>query len=212
MKQMVSMSADEKALMIILCENQVPLKWRKIWTGPKLATDYLRAVTSRANSAENRLKMDSHVNFTSEIDFISIFNIEGFFAALKLANARELEKSACDLTLNVTFGGISQNKNYDNKNIFVTVKPLVIDGAYFENDKLQIPKESNEKFNDKSPSFEVTFIEMKTKKILISETYDLPLYTNANREKLIANLPIQIFSDCRDAIIYSGAAFIVPDF
>lgn len=88
MKQLSSMTIDENKLMLILCENQVPLQWRKIWSGPKLATDYLKAVSIRGIEAENRYQVNFNENFGSQINFAGVFNVSSFLAALKLTNAR----------------------------------------------------------------------------------------------------------------------------
>lgn len=210
MKQMTVMKTDDHTLMLTLCENLVPLKWRKLWSGPKLTTDYLKAITTRANEAHKRLTNESQLNFGQEIDFKSIFNVDGFFAALKLANARQFEISACDLVLKVDFNS-NKVSNHNDSSIWVMVQPIMIDGAHFENNKLIIAKNSNKILSDKSPSFQVTFQKLSSRILPSSDTYDLPLYSNASRETLITNLPVQI-SDSRVAIVYSGAALIVPDF
>lgn len=209
MKQMIVMTADEHNLMLTLCENQIPLKWRQIWTGPKLATDYLKAITTRAHAAYQRLTDESHLNFGKQIDFASIFNVDGFFAALKLANARKFEISACDLILKID---TNANKISNELSICVAIQPILIDGAHFENNKLIVVNNSNKSLSNKSPTFEITYNKMSSNVSKIMDFYELPLYSNASRETLIINLPVHISSDCRVAIVYSGAALIVPDF
>lgn len=87
-KDMSSLTRDTLQLIRIMCENQVPLKWRQIWSGPKHIVEYMKATVNRAIEAEHRFQVSSHLDFCSEIDFSRIFNVESFFAALKLANAR----------------------------------------------------------------------------------------------------------------------------
>lgn len=87
-KDMSTLSRDTLHLIQIICENQVPLKWRQIWSGPRLIVDYMKSAINRGAEAERRFQATSHINFCEEIDFTRIFNVESFFAALKLTNAR----------------------------------------------------------------------------------------------------------------------------
>lgn len=87
-KDVSTLTRDTLHLIQIICENQVPLKWRQIWFGPKLIVDYIKSVVNRGIEAERRFQMCSHIDFCDEIDFTKVYNVESFFAALKLKNAR----------------------------------------------------------------------------------------------------------------------------
>lgn len=88
MKDMSSITRDMMQLIRIICENQVPFKWRQIWSGPRLIVDYIKAVVSRGMEAEQRYQVNSHIDFCDEIDFAKVYNVESFLAALKLKNAQ----------------------------------------------------------------------------------------------------------------------------
>jgi hypothetical protein len=49
LKSTNAMSAKENELLLALCENQAPLAWRKIWRGPRIATDFLLTVAQGWN-------------------------------------------------------------------------------------------------------------------------------------------------------------------
>lgn len=87
-KDISSVGKDDLALIKIIAENQVPLKWRQLWSGPRLLTDYLKAVVTRGVEAEKRFNSEKHVEFCEKIDFAKVYNVESFLAALKLRNAR----------------------------------------------------------------------------------------------------------------------------
>lgn len=87
-KNMKSIHMDDHRLMVTICENQVPLIWRQIWSGPKLTTDYIKAVVCRAVEAERRYITSKDIMFGDSIDFANVFSVESFLAALKLTNAR----------------------------------------------------------------------------------------------------------------------------
>lgn len=87
-KDITSMSPADKQLMITICENQVPLKWRQLWAGPKLVTDFIKAFVRRGVAAENRYSEERALDFGEHIDLASVFSVDSLLAALKLTNAR----------------------------------------------------------------------------------------------------------------------------
>lgn len=87
-KDKSSFQQEDVQLVDSICENLVPLKWRQIWTGSKTLTEYMKGVVSRSIAAERRFKTMMHLDFGDEIDFVNVFNIESYLAALKLTNAK----------------------------------------------------------------------------------------------------------------------------
>lgn len=91
MKDVSSLTRDTHNLIRLICENQVPLKWRQIWSGPRQIVDYIKAVVSRGAEAERRYQGSSHNEFCEEIDFAKVYSVESFLAALKLQNAQYVD-------------------------------------------------------------------------------------------------------------------------
>lgn len=87
-KDITSITRDDMTILRTICENQVPLKWRQIWSGPKLIIDYLKAAVSRGVESERRYQHDLHLPFCEQIDLARVYNVDSFLAALKLKNAR----------------------------------------------------------------------------------------------------------------------------
>lgn len=88
-KDISTLTKDDFGLMMVIFENQVPIKWRQIWSGPRSIVDYMKAVVSRGLEAEKRY--DPSIDrsaFCTEIDLAKVYNVESFLAALKLKNAR----------------------------------------------------------------------------------------------------------------------------
>lgn len=86
-----ALSNENHELMIEISENQVPFKWRQIWSGPRLLVDYLKGTVQRGVAAKQRYEMASD-SFGQNIDFSQVFSIETVLSALKLKNARYLQK------------------------------------------------------------------------------------------------------------------------
>lgn len=85
---MSTISRDTLHLIRVICENQVPLKWRQIWSGPRLIVDYMKSIVNRGIEAQNRFRTSRQSDFCQQVDFTRVFNVESFLAALKLTNAR----------------------------------------------------------------------------------------------------------------------------
>lgn len=87
-KDVDAMQPADKNMMIMICENQTPPAWRQCWSGPRMVTDFLRAVVSRGVEAEHRYQRNNNSTFGDSINFSAVFNLEAYLAALKLTNAR----------------------------------------------------------------------------------------------------------------------------
>lgn len=87
-KDIRSLTKESMAFLVTICENQVPLRWRQMWSGPRLLVDYLKAAASRGVAAKARCKLVQENAFDANIDFSHVFSVETLLAALKLKNAR----------------------------------------------------------------------------------------------------------------------------
>lgn len=83
-----SLPSGVRQTMWSIRENQVPLAWRKLWSGPRTVIEFIRASIARGIAAERRYRSDGAKSFGSHINFGEIFNLEGFMSALKLTNAK----------------------------------------------------------------------------------------------------------------------------
>lgn len=83
-----SLQMEDAQLMDTICDNLVPLKWRQLWTGSRTLTEYMKGIVTRSIEAERRYKTMMHLDFGDEINFVDVFNIESYLAALKLTNAK----------------------------------------------------------------------------------------------------------------------------
>lgn len=182
----------------------MPISWKKIWSGPKSATQFISLVISRGQEAEKRYKegIVKPMEFVKEIALETIFHPKTLLSSLKLANAQKIGKSTADLNLH------SDTVKLDSTDsITVKISSLEIDGAsYDDNGKVVLTAGTSI-----SPDFHVTFID-RTSKVGYqgTETY-LPLYSNHSRESIVCNLKVST-KENKDRILLSGAALIIPDF
>ena len=200
-----AMSDNEKHVLYVLSDNLVPLEWRKLWHGPKLASDFLKSVSIRIQSLAKFL--DTLDKPMSDVDFSKIFNVNSFLSTVKLVSSRELKVSTSNLILdNFTNEQQFEKLQKQQKNV-IKVSPLLIDGMSFENSKLV----SCNGTTDNYTSNIYIFFKENTKDVLedVANSFALPLYATALREKLLCTIKFETLLE-RSDVVYSGTCLIVP--
>lgn len=200
-----SISDVDRNVLLTLSDNAVPYEWRKLWQGPKLASEYLKSVAVRVQTVSNFVEnLDEPIN---DVDFSKIFNVDSFLSTVKLETSRELKVSTSSLALeSFTEEAKYEKVRLEQKNI-VKVAPLLIDGLSFENNRLA-PSDSSST-NLTTPIY-IFFKESST--INVEEdksTFAIPLYATHFREKLLCTIKLNTLME-RDQIIYSGTSLVVP--
>ncbi|KAJ6634741.1 Cytoplasmic dynein 2 heavy chain 1, partial [Pseudolycoriella hygida] len=148
-----SLQQEDIQLMANVSENLVPMKWRQIWNGSRTLTEYVKGVVSRSIEAERRFKTMMHLDFGEEIDFVSVFNIESYLAALKLTNAKEIGQSTCDIDLKSTLLSRIEKSNLTCPK----VGSIMIDGAVFRNGKVVMFDRTTSSQSNTIPDFQINF-------------------------------------------------------
>uniref|UniRef100_A0A1B0AQ10 Dynein heavy chain, cytoplasmic n=1 Tax=Glossina palpalis gambiensis TaxID=67801 RepID=A0A1B0AQ10_9MUSC len=209
-----------------LANNQVPLSWQRIWSGPSTALDYLKAFMLRAQASESRFKTKQNSQFIGEIDLATVYNCDTLLAALKLKISKSLNKSCKHLimeSLVLSPSYAPTNRSESSHAQHLLIKPLLVNGAVFINDSLVIGSASNSKQreSEQSPEFLISFKENKENEENLSYSSraqmnkagftKLPLYNNARRETLLGELDVPT-NESADTVLLSGAALIVADY
>lgn len=200
-------SDNDKTTLLALSDNSVPFEWRKIWQGPNVASEFLKSVTIRIQTA---LKFLDHMDDEIiEIDLAKIFNADSFLSTLKLVSSRSLKVSTSNLIMESTFDDKQYERIKHGQFKLVKLAPLMIDGLAYSENSLVI----SNGYNSSNMSSHV-YIYFKEEHIgntaqNQSHMHDVPLYSNFSREKQLCT--IKINSNLHESdIIYSGTALIVP--
>lgn len=201
-----SISGGEKTTLMTLSDNAVPYEWRKLWQGPKLASEFLKSVAARVQTvskfAEN---LDAAVH---EVDFSKIFNVGSFLSTVKLETSRELKISTSNLTLESFTDESRHERMKFDQAIIVTVAPLFIDGLSFEKNRLV--RSDGFITNSLSSQIYLFYKEISTAHIEDdANTCTIPLYATHLREKLLCTIKLKTLLD-KEEIVYSGTSLIVP--
>lgn len=198
-----SISDVDKSTLHKLSDNMVPYEWRKLWQGPKLASDFLKSVATRIPAITKFVNtLDDPI---TDIDFAKIFNVDSFLSTAKLVSSRDLKISTSDLMMEtMTEAAIDRNSTQ----MMIKIAPLLIDGLSFENGKL-IRFESSA--SNYTSSIYLYYKETpKTSSTDDRNVFEIPLYATAAREKLLCTIKLSSSLE-RDEIIYAGTSLVVPE-
>lgn len=201
-----SISDSDRNVLLTLSDNAVPYEWRKLWQGPKLATEFLKSVAVRVQTVSKFLdNLDEAIH---EINFSKIFNVDSFLSTVKLVTSRELKVSTSNLTLESFTEEAKHERMKFDQAIVITVAPLLIDGLSFENNRLIAADGSNS-----NNMTNLIFLFFKEITAGLSEddpsTSAVPLYATHFREKLLCTIKLNTALN-KDDIVYSGTSLIVP--
>lgn len=200
-----SISDSDKSILLTLSDNTVPYEWRKMWQGPKLASEFLKAISVRVHTVSKFLDdLDEAIH---EIDFSKIFNVDSFLSTVKLVTSRELKLSTSDLILESFTDSAKFEKMKFDQAVVTKIAPLLVDGLSFDTNRLVHSDGSNQS-NYTTPIF-LYFKENANGLNGVDNAYAIPLYATHSREKLLCTIKLST-SLSSDDIIYSGTSLIVP--
>uniref|UniRef100_A0A182JQU2 Cytoplasmic dynein 2 heavy chain 1 n=1 Tax=Anopheles christyi TaxID=43041 RepID=A0A182JQU2_9DIPT len=206
------LSSKDRSLLTTICDNQVPIQWRRIWSGPKTVIEYLRAVSFKTNHTERMYGTLLERQTVIQIDFNHLFNVEAMLTALKLSRSKQSAVSTTELTLSATFGTSGSAKTG------VTVASLLIDGGTLKQNKLAIQQTALQQGPDVNTtgSFELNYEPQHSAAISRTATRDdvlpVPLYNNISRDVLLCTISMEIAPGLgRTQLISAGIALIVPE-
>lgn len=199
---------NDRNILLTLSDNSVPYEWRKMWQGPKVASEFLKSVIVRIQTA---LKFINSINEEiNEVDFSKIFNVDSFLSTVKLVTSRSLKVSTSNLNMESFLDDSQYERMQNNQNKLIKIAPLMIDGLAFSDNKLVASDGFNS--NNMSKHIFIYFKEAINGTLLNEKSHSMckvPLYSNFSREKLLCTIKMITSLNDND-IIYSGTALIVP--
>lgn len=200
-------SENDRSVLLTLSDNSVPYEWRKMWQGPKVASDFIKSVIVRVQTALKFINsMDDEMN---EVDFAKIFNVDSFLSTVKLVTSRSLKVSTSKLRMESFLDDSPHDHMQKNGNKLIKVAPLMVDGlAYYDN---QLVASDGFNSNNMSKHIYIHFKEVTNGTLLNEKSHmcEVPLYSNYSREKLLCTIKMNTSLNESD-VIYSGSALIVP--
>lgn len=186
-------------------------------------------MTMRALQAEQQRGAQSP---PQSMDLSTIFNVDTFFAALKLIAARDYvgDISTTEITLELRLRGAKASAKDDLNSIVIA--PLLIEGGLnFDKTTGMLTKVRTSRDNKPTATPELILVLSRSKSPAALDERDddgdedddddgeelsgnecvVPLYSNGNREKLIHSFKLPIERNLRAWATYSSTALIIPD-
>ncbi|XP_062711545.1 cytoplasmic dynein 2 heavy chain 1 [Aedes albopictus] len=213
-KELATISAKDRTMLTIICDNQVPLQWRRIWSGPKTVIEYLKAIAFKTRETEllyNKIVEEARVQ---EINFKNLFSVDAFLTTVKMIKSEELGVSTTKLKLVAYFDDRKRDKS-------IVIGPLLIDGGYLSNGKLAIQQGSQQSVGSSyTGSFSLDYIESENvengqsgnKSTSRADQFEIPVYNNISRDALICQIAIEVGPGLsRAQLVAAGIALIVPE-
>lgn len=218
--------------LLQLSDNQVPVQWNKLWNGPRAATNYLKAMFVRAMAAEQRVSQ----RMPQSVDLSTIYNVDTFFAALKLIAARDypedISTTEIELELRVKGEENDQGRSRETREDLnsIVIAPLLIEGGLnFDSrtgmlTKVREAAGRENKATTTTPELILVLSRIKSPANYNTDAGDddedeelaanecvVPLYANGNRDKLICSFALLIDRNLRALAVYAALALIIPE-
>ncbi|XP_001847712.2 cytoplasmic dynein 2 heavy chain 1 [Culex quinquefasciatus] len=208
LKEIATISGKDRTILTTICDNQVPLQWRRLWSGPKTVIEYLKAIGFKTRETELLYNKVAEENPIVEVNFNNLFNVEAFLTTLKMVKSQELGVSTTELKLCAYFDERKREKA-------VTVASLLIDGGCLTNGKLGIqhgtPQSGSNLTGPFILDYAVSTVDQKSS-AKREDRFEIALYNNISRDALICQIAIEIGQGLsRAQLVAAGIALIVPE-
>lgn len=200
---MNSLTSSDEKIILTLSDNSVPYEWRKIWNGPKIATDYLRAVSTRALHAIQLI--DRAQDPITEIDFSTIFNVDSFLSMLKILTSRNLGVPPNNLVLDSECKEDFYERMKNQHVNIVKIHPLIIDGLNMEKQHLIRGSAS---LNSTCPFFLYFKEAKKSESPETRDLHSISVYSTFARDELLCTISLKSMMS-QEEVVYSGTALVV---
>ncbi|XP_058840704.1 cytoplasmic dynein 2 heavy chain 1-like [Topomyia yanbarensis] len=212
LKEINIISGKDRSMLVTICDNQVPLQWRRIWSGPKTVIEYLKAIGFKTKETEELYNSLVEEKAIKEINFNCLFNVEGFLTTIKLIKSHELSVSTTELQLCAYFDD-------RRRETALTIAQLLIDGGSLANGRLTIKQGAMEQTGPVYTgtfSLDYTLLPSNVQTSSASKTrddrFEIPLYSNISRDNLICEITVDVGQGIgRSQLVAAGIAFIVPE-
>ncbi|XP_058460067.1 cytoplasmic dynein 2 heavy chain 1 [Malaya genurostris] len=208
LKEISTVSGKDRTILVTLCDNQVPLQWRRIWSGPKTVIEYLKAVGFKTKETETMYNKMVEMKPANEVNFNCLFNMEGFLTTFKLIKSQELNVSTTELQLCAYFDDRQREKA-------LKIASLLIDGGSLTNGKLTMQQAMSPQTGPVyTGTFNLDYITLPSREESKArvDQFRIPLFSNISRDNLICELTVDVLQGLdKSQLVAAGMAFIVPE-
>ncbi|UJR10563.1 hypothetical protein I4U23_014763 [Adineta vaga] len=189
-----------------LLQNETPQTWQDRWEGPTDSLQYVRAVVSKAKAMQQIAgSIKDQDIFSQTINLSDLFRPDTFLNALRQQTARTTKQPMDTLVLNTSWSGEVKH----GKNISIKITGLQLEGCSFDGGRLHESAPDSPSVTA-FPSCYIAWIPRDVAQQETRETISLPVYFNADREKMVTRLNVPCGTE-KDKWLQCGAALFLKN-
>ncbi|KAG8584671.1 hypothetical protein GDO81_004716 [Engystomops pustulosus] len=163
-----------------------PLAWQSKWEGPEDPLQYLRGLVSRAVAIQNWVeKAEKQTLLSDTLDLSELFHPDTFLNALRQETARTMNCSMDNLRFVASWKG----RIHDAK-LQVKISGLQLEGCCFDGNHLSENQHDSPSVSVVPPCYMAWISQQSTGIYSPDECISLPVYTSAERDRVVTNIDL----------------------
>uniref|UniRef100_A0A8C0CTH2 Dynein cytoplasmic 2 heavy chain 1 n=1 Tax=Balaenoptera musculus TaxID=9771 RepID=A0A8C0CTH2_BALMU len=187
-------------------EAQCPLTWQSKWEGPEDPLQYLRGLVARALAIQNWVERAEKQTLLSDtLDLSELFHPDTFLNALRQETARAVVCSVDSLKFVASWKGRLQEAKLQIK-----ISGLLLEGCSFDGNRLSENQHDSPSVSSVLPCFMGWIPQGAYGPYSPDECISLPVYTSAERDRVVINIDIPC-GGSQDQWIQCGAALFLKN-
>uniref|UniRef100_A0A287A3H7 Dynein cytoplasmic 2 heavy chain 1 n=1 Tax=Sus scrofa TaxID=9823 RepID=A0A287A3H7_PIG len=187
-------------------EAQCPLTWQSKWEGPEDPLQYLRGLVARALAIQSWVeRAEKQTLLTDTLDLSELFHPDTFLNALRQETARAMVCSVDSLKFVASWKGRLQEAKLQIK-----ISGLLLEGCSFDGNRLSENQHDSPSVSSVLPCFMGWIPQDAYGPYSPDECISLPVYTSAERDRVVINIDIPC-GGSQDQWIQCGAALFLKN-
>lgn len=200
------LSSEVQKLASALLNQKCPLTWQSRWEGPEDPLQYLRGLVARALAIQNWVdKAEKQVLLSDTLDLSELFHPDTFLNALRQETARAMGCSVDSLKFVASWKGRLQEAKLQIK-----ISGLLLEGCSFDGNHLSENQHDSPSVSTVLPCFMGWTPQGAYGPYSPEECISLPVYTSAERERVVTNIDVPCGGN-QDQWIQCGAALFLKN-
>eukprot|EP01013_Petalomonas_cantuscygni_P031314 TRINITY_DN574_c0_g2_i1.p1 TRINITY_DN574_c0_g2~~TRINITY_DN574_c0_g2_i1.p1 ORF type:complete len:4319 (+),score=1484.83 TRINITY_DN574_c0_g2_i1:236-13192(+) len=178
------MTSEIEKIGVWLLIDETPPQWDKIWEGPEVASNYIRALAYRVDALQKwRASIEKKALLGSPLMLKDVFRPRPLLNALRQETARKAGVPLDELKLDCAWG---ETATLDGCALSIQVTGCIIQACAIENGKLVELQADSPNFSP-VPNFRIGYtLDVKEQ----DNTVQVPVYLNSSRAYHVMDVPV----------------------
>ncbi|XP_043928516.1 cytoplasmic dynein 2 heavy chain 1 isoform X1 [Protopterus annectens] len=200
------LTSEVQKLASALLDQECPLSWQSKWDGPEDPMQYLRGLVARALAIQNWVeKAEKQTLLSDTLDLSELFHPDTFLNALRQETARVMGCSMDSLKFVAAWNG-----RIKDAKLQVKIGGLQLEGCSFDGNQLSANQHDSPSVSSVLPCYMAWIAQNASGPYSPYDCISLPLYTSAERDRLVTNINIPCGGN-QDQWIQCGAALFLKN-